>query len=257
MLNNKLLVDSHCHLNSLENLELVISRAAEFGVGYMHTICTKLSEFEEILEIANRYPNIWASVGVHPHEVDKEDVPSITILESLAQNQRVISLGETGLDYYYEYSNRLNQQQSFINHIIVARKLSKPVIVHTRDAKEDSLRILSEEYRNGPFKAVIHCFSEDEEFAQEVLNLGMYISISGIATFKKAENLRNIIAHLPLDRILVETDSPFLAPVPMRGKTNEPGYTYYVSEEIAKIKNLDIADVIKATTINFQRLFAI
>jgi TatD DNase family protein len=252
------LIDSHCHLNMKDlnnNIDAIILKAAEFGVRYMQTICTKLSEFEEVLAIAKKYENIFASVGVHPHEVDKEGIAEVNTLLKLANDPKIIAFGETGLDYYYEYSNRENQQISFINHITAARIANKPVIVHTRDADEDTIRILSEEMPKGEFKGLIHCFSTGKELAEKAIDLGMYISISGIITFKNAENLREIVKNLPLDRILVETDAPFLSPIPMRGKINEPAYTHYVAGKIAEIKNISIDEVAGVTSENFFRLF--
>jgi TatD DNase family protein len=264
MINNKdiiSLIDSHCHLNMkdlADRQDEVISRASEFGVNYMQTICTKLSEFPEVLAIAKKYDNIFASVGIHPHEVDKEGIAEIQTLLELANDPKVIAFGETGLDYYYEYSNRDNQKISFINHIKSARMADKPVIVHSRDADDDTIEILEKETKdNGPFKGIIHCFSTGRELAERSVALGLYISISGIITFKNAENLREIVRDLPIDKLLVETDAPFLSPIPMRGKINEPAYTYYVAEKIAEIKNISLEEVAKTTSDNFFRLMNI
>jgi TatD DNase family protein len=256
--NRNFLVDSHCHLNMKDlknNLDAIILKAGEFGVRYMQTICTKLSEFEDVLAIAKKYDNIFASVGVHPHEVDKEGIPSAEQLLDLANDPKVIAFGETGLDYYYEYSNRENQKISFINHIEAARRSGKPVIVHSRDADEDTIQILEAEMKKGAFKGLIHCFSTGRELAERAIALGVYISISGIVTFKNSEDLRATISDLPLNRLLVETDAPFLSPIPMRGKVNEPAYTHYVAAKIAEIKNMSLDEVMNATSNNFFRLF--
>ena len=256
----KFLVDSHCHLNDeklFDRLDEVLAKADEFGIKYLQTICTKLSEFPDVLGIAQKYDHIFASVGVHPHEVDKEGIAPISKLIELSKNDKVIALGETGLDYYYEYSNRENQKQSFINHITAARSENKPVIVHSRDADQDTIDILQSEMSKGEFKGLIHCFSTGKELAVGAIDLGMYISISGIITFKNSDNLREIVRELPLEKLLVETDAPYLAPIPMRGKTNEPGYTFYVAEKIAEIKNISISEVMEITTRNFFELFNI
>lgn len=252
------LIDSHCHLNFPDftgKLPETLERAAELGVTHMQTICTRLSEFPAILTLAKTYPNIWCSVGVHPNNVAETDVTTAEELIRLAQDPKVIGLGETGLDYYYEHSPREKQQQSFIEHIKASQATGLPVIVHTRAADEDTIAMLREHHAHKPFPGLIHCFSTSAELAWAAIELGMYISISGIITFKKAEELQAIVKELPLDRLLVETDAPYLAPVPYRGKPNEPGYTRYTAEYIAGLKQLSFEEVAKKTTENFFKLF--
>jgi len=252
-----LLVDSHCHLNFPDfkgDLDGIIANAQDNGVGVMQTICTKISEFPEVISVAEKYENIYASVGVHPHEADKEKT-SVDELIKLADHPKVIGIGETGLDYYYEHSKRSAQQESFLSHIEAARQSGLGLIVHSRDADEDTINILQKEMKKGPFNALIHCFSSSKELAEKSIDLGMYISISGIITFKKSEELREIVKDLPLERLLVETDAPYLAPIPYRGKRNEPAYTRYTAELIADIKNVSYESVAEITTNNFFTLF--
>lgn len=252
------IVDSHCHLNFPEfrnDLDLVIENAAKNNVTTMQTICTELSEFPEVESIANKYPNIFCSVGVHPHEVDKEGIPDINKLFEYARRPKVIGIGETGLDYYYKHSDIISQKKSFIEHIKVSRELNMPIIIHTRDADEDMIEILQTEMAKGKFPALIHCFTSTKTLADIVLGLGMYISISGIVTFKNALNLQEIVRNIPLDRMLVETDSPFLAPAPFRGKRNEPAYTKNTVEFIAHLKNVTPKVIAQYTTENFFKLF--
>ncbi len=254
-----MLIDSHCHLNFPElsdNLDDVIARAGKNGVDYMQTICTRMSEFPDILAIARRYDNIWCSVGVHPNNV--AEAPLVTakaLIAAAASNREVIGLGETGLDYYYENSPRETQLSSFIEHIIAARATGLPVIVHTRAADDDTIAVLQSQMQQGKFTGLIHCFSTGEKLAQAAIAMGMYISISGIVTFKKAEELQNIVTKLPLSSLLVETDAPYLAPMPHRGKPNEPGYTMHTAEFIAKLKGISLEEVAKATSDNFFQLF--
>lgn len=253
-----LLVDSHCHLNFpdfREDLEEVIARARASGVGVMQTICTKMSEFEEVYSIAAAHENIYCSVGVHPHEAGKTPIVTVEELVACAARPKVIGLGETGLDYYYEHSPREAQQQSFRHHIEAARRTGLPVIIHTRDAEEDTLRILEEEMQRGAFTGLIHCFTSSKQFADKCVELGLYISLSGILTFKKATDLQEAARDLPLTRLLVETDAPYLAPLPHRGKRNEPSYTIYTNRFLAEIKNIDEKSCAEQTTKNFFSLF--
>lgn len=252
-----LLVDSHCHLNFpdfAEDVDEVVARAREQGVGAMQTICTTIAEFPEVHAIAQRFERVWCSVGIHPHEAGKESV-TYDELKALAERDKVIGIGETGLDYYYEHSLRAAQQASFRTHIAVARDIGLPLIVHTRDAEADTIAILREEMETGRFSGLIHCFSGSMELAQAAIEMGLFISISGIITFKKSEALRDIVRDIPLDRLLVETDAPYLAPVPYRGKRNEPAYTQHTAQTIAELKQLPFADVAAATTRNFCQLF--
>jgi len=254
------LVDSHCHLDFptfADDLDDVVARAREAGVGAMVTICTHLSRFAQVRQVAERYEGIWCSVGVHPHEADGEG-PDATPerLLKLAADPLVVGIGETGLDYYYEHSARKAQQSSFRGHIAAARESGLPLIVHTRDADEDTVAILENEYRNGPFQGLIHCFSTSRYLAEKTMELGMYISLSGIVTFKAATELQETVRALPLDRLLIETDAPYLAPVPRRGKRNEPAYVAHTGAAVAALKQIETAEVARATTDNFFRLFA-
>ena len=255
-----MIVDSHCHLDyepMCNDLDSVIRRAEENNVKILQTICTKVSEFKKLQTIADKYKNVYCSVGVHPHEVEKEGIITIDKLKDLARGKKVIGIGETGLDYYYEHSPRDLQQESFINHIVVSRDLKLPTIVHTREADEDTIKILSSEMKKDEFPGLIHCFSGSEKLAKSSLDLGLYISISGIITFKNSGDLRDIVKKVPLDRILVETDAPFLAPVPMRGKKNEPAYVTYVVECLADLFGKSPSYIADKTTDNFLNLFKV
>jgi len=253
------LVDSHCHLDFRDfegELDDVVARARDAGVGTMVTICTHLSRFEGVRAIAERYENIWCSAGVHPHEADAEgEAATVEALVSLAADPLVVGIGETGLDYYYEHSSRERQQASFRNHIAAARETGLPLIVHTRDADEDTAEILLEEYRKGPFKGLIHCFSTSSFMAEKAIEIGFSISLSGIITFKAAESLRETVRALPLDRLLIETDAPYLAPVPKRGKRNEPSFVAHTGALLAELKQVGMEELARATTDNFFRLF--
>lgn len=254
------LVDSHCHLDFRDfedELDDVVGRARDAGVGTMVTICTHLSRFDRVRAIAERYEDIWCSVGVHPHEADAEgDTATVEALVKLAADPLVVGIGETGLDFYYEHSSRERQQASFRNHIAAARETGLPLIVHTRDADEETAEILAGEYRNGPFTGLIHCFSTSSYMAEKALEIGFYISLSGILTFKAAEALRETVRDLPLDRLLVETDAPYLAPVPKRGKRNEPSFVAHTAAMLAELKQVGMDELARATTDNFFRIFA-
>ena len=254
-----MLVDSHCHLDYLEkdeDLDEVVARARRAGVGTLLTICTKLSEFQRVRAIAERFEGVFCSVGVHPHEAAEEGVEESSQLVELAGHPKVVGLGETGLDFYYEHSPRAAQETSFRAHIAAARATGLPVIVHSRDADEDTLRILQEEHAQGPYGAVIHCFTAGPELAHAALDLGFYISLAGIVTFKKAEALCETVRQVPLERLLVETDAPYLAPVPKRGKRNEPAFVVHTAEKLAELKGVTADELARATTGNFHRLFA-
>lgn len=253
-----MLVDSHCHLNFPEfanQIDDVVARAVANDVAYMQTICTKLVEFPRILEIAKQHKNVWCSVGVHPNNMEEEPPFDSETLISLAKDDKVIGLGETGLDYYYERSDRIKQKQGFLAHIAASQETRLPVIVHTRSADDDTIEILQEQYAKKKFPALIHCFSTGAKLAYAAIELGMYISISGIVTFKKANELQDIVKDLPLDKILVETDAPYLAPMPYRGKTNEPAYTKNTAQFIADLKGISYEEVAETTTRNFFDLF--
>jgi len=252
-----MLVDSHCHLNFPDfaaDLDAVVARAGENGVGVMQTIGTKISEFPGVLAVASKFPNIYCSVGIHPHEVEKEKV-TLEELIKLTENPKVIGIGETGLDYFYEHSPRLKQKESFLIHIEAARKTGLPLIIHTRNADDDMAEILESEMQKGNFTGLLHCFTSSEKLAEKAIALGLYISISGIVTFKKAEELQALVKKLPLSIILVETDAPYLAPNPERGKRNEPAFTRHTAEFIAGLKGVTYEEVASATTENFFKLF--
>jgi TatD DNase family protein len=252
------IVDSHCHLNFkplFSDLDKVLERAAAAEVKLMQNICTKISEFEEIRLIAERHDNVFCSVGVHPHEAEKEGAIEVKDLASLSNHPKVIGIGETGLDYYYEHSDRKFQKTSFITHVNVSRETLLPLIIHNRNSDKDMIDILRTEMKAGEFKGVLHCFSSTEELAKAALDLGLYISMSGIVTFKNARKLRNIVKNIPLDRLLVETDSPYLAPEPMRGKKNEPSFALYIVKYLANLLGETPEKIAETTTQNFFRLF--
>jgi TatD DNase family protein len=253
------IVDSHCHLNYKElygDVNAVIERATAADVRTLLAINTKLSEFDDVYEIAEANQNVFASVGVHPHEAENEPNVQIESLLIRAAKPKVIAIGETGLDYYYDHAPRELQKANFITHIQVARATKKPLIVHTRDAEEDTLEILKTEMGRGAFPAVIHCFTASQEFAKQALEMGFYISLSGILTFKNAKDLQEIAKWLPIERILVETDAPYLAPVPHRGKPCEPAYTANTAAFLANLRGLSLEEVATATTDNFFKLFS-
>jgi TatD DNase family protein len=252
-------VDSHCHLDFPDfgpELDAVVQRARIAGVGTMLTIGTRLSAFEGVRAIAERYDDIWCSVGVHPHEAAVEPLNEAKALIDRAAHPRVVGIGEAGLDYFYEHSPRNDQIRNFRAHIEASRTTQLPLIVHARDADDDLCAILTEETKHGAFPGLIHCFSSTAKLAKTALDIGFYISISGIVTFKKADELRAIVANVPLDRLLVETDAPYLAPMPHRGKRNEPAFVRNTAETVARIKSVDLAALEAATTDNFFRLFA-
>ncbi len=251
-------VDSHCHLDFPDfgpELDAVVRRAREAGVGTMLTIGTRLSAFDGVRAIAERYDDIWCSVGVHPHEAAVEPLNEAKVLVERAAHPRVVGIGEAGLDYFYEHSPRNDQIRNFRAHIAASRELQLPLIVHARDADDDLCDILREETARGAFPGLIHCFSSTAKLAQTALEIGFYISISGIVTFKKADELRTIVATVPLERLLVETDAPYLAPMPHRGKRNEPAFVKNTAEVVARLKGVDVALLEQATTDNFFRLF--
>jgi len=253
-----MLVDSHCHLDYLAkdgDLDEVVARARRAGVGRMLTICTKVTEFETIQGIAGQYDDVWCTVGTHPHEAEAEPAVTAQKLVDLSQTAKVAGIGETGLDYFYEHSPREAQQASFRAHIAASRETGLPVIVHTRDADDDTAGILEDEYAKGPFPGVIHCYSTGRDLAERALAIGFYISLSGILTFKKAEALRETTAILPPDRLLVETDAPYLAPVPNRGKRNEPSYVVHTAAALAELRGVSVNEIETSTTDNFFTLF--
>jgi len=260
-----MLVDSHCHLDFPDfetERDAVIERARDAGVGRLVTICTRPSRLDATLAIARAHDDVFAAVGVHPHEAAEEGDITAEALEALAAERKIVGIGETGLDYFYDHSPRAAQQASFRTHMRAARRTGLPLIVHTRDADEDTVALLREGASDGqagagagPLRGVIHCFSGGPELARASVELGFYISFSGILTFKKSDALRAIAAEVPMDRLLVETDSPYLAPVPRRGKRNEPAYVAHTAAVLAEVKGVGAAEIAERTTANFFALF--
>ncbi len=252
-------IDSHCHLNYkglVEDQAGVLERARAAGVTRMLNISTRASEWDAVIATAERESDVIASVGVHPHEADiHPDVEAATLVEKAA-HPRVVGIGESGLDYYYDHSERARQRQSFRSHIAAARATQLPLIVHTRDAEEDTYAILAEEMGKGRYPALIHCFTAGQDFADKVLALGLYVSISGIVTFKNARALQAVAKAIPLDRLLIETDSPFLAPVPHRGRPCEPAFVADTARFLAALRDEPLETLAEATSANFHRLFA-
>lgn len=252
------LVDSHCHLADpkfADDLDTVVENAARAGIERILTISTKRSNLDLTLEIAERFPQVYFSAGVHPHYVAKEPTATAADLTELSKHPKMAAVGETGLDYYYTRDIAEAQKQSFAVHIEAARQSGLPLVVHSRSADEDTGRILSEEFKRKPFGCVLHCFSSGQSLAELAVEHGFYLSMSGIATFPKSGELRDIFSSVPLDRILVETDAPYLAPVPNRGKRNEPAYTAHTAEVGAALFGLDANEFRRQTTLNFNRLF--
>ncbi|SDA36346.1 TatD family hydrolase [Sphingomonas sp. NFR15] len=250
--------DSHCHLDYKglgDRQQEVLANARARGVEVMLNIATRESEWDMVLGTAEREADVWATVGIHPHEADQHpDIGTARLIERAA-HPRVVGIGETGLDYYYDKSDRERQQASFRAHIAAARETQLPIVVHTRNAEDDTAAILREEMEQGGFPGVIHCFTASDAFADIALDLGFYISISGIVTFKNATDLQATAARLPLDRLLIETDAPFLAPVPHRGKTGEPAFVADTAAFLAALRGQRVEDLAAATARNFYALF--
>jgi TatD DNase family protein len=253
-----MLVDSHCHLDFPEfapELDAVVARARAAGVETCVSIGTTLEKFPQVLAVAERFENIWCSVGIHPHEAGPELLDGPEPLIARAQHPKVVGIGETGLDYYYNHSPREPQVANFRAHIAAARALKLPVIVHTRNADPETVEILRDEMGKGVFTGLIHCFTGTQMLADAALELGFCISVSGIATFKKSDELRAVLKTVPLDRLLVETDAPYLAPMPYRGKRNEPAFVANTAAMLAALKGVSGDELATATTDNFFRLF--
>jgi len=254
-----MLVDSHCHLSHpdlVADIDAVVGQARAAGVGTMLNICTRLDEFAAVQGIAEHYADIYCSVGVHPHEASDHRDLTATQLGKLAAHPRVVAIGETGLDYYYDNSPREDQVAGFRTHCQAARDTGLPLVVHSRDADDETASILAEAAATGSIGGVIHCFTGSPALAQAALDLGFYISFSGILTFKKADDLRAIATTAPLDRLLVETDAPYLAPVPMRGQRNEPAFVTHTAAALAELHGISAQALHERTTANFFRLFA-
>ncbi len=253
-----MLVDSHCHLDFPdfeEDRDALVARARAAGVGLMVTISTKFSQADKIIALSEQYEDVLCSVGTHPHEAGAETTVSGDVIAAKATHAKVIGIGETGLDYFYEHSEKEKQKQSFIAHIEASRLTQLPLIVHARDADTDTAQILENEMAIGTYPGLIHCFTAGPELARRALDMGFYISISGIATFKNAQNLRDVIKTIPLDRLLVETDAPYLAPMPHRGKRNEPSFVSHTAARLAELFDISAEDFAAQTTQNFFRLF--
>lgn len=252
-------IDSHCHLNYkglAEDQPGVLARARAAGVETMLNISTRAWEWDAVIAVAEREPDVWASVGIHPHDADAHpDVETETLVEH-AGHKRVVGIGESGLDYYYDHSDRDRQRASFRAHIAAARETGLPLIVHTRDAEEDTATILADEMGKGIYSGVIHCFTASRDFARRALDLGFYISISGIVTFKNARDLQETAKSLPGERLLIETDSPFLAPVPHRGKPCEPAFVADTARFLAALREEPVEVLAETTSANFRALFS-
>lgn len=254
-----MLVDSHCHLDfpdfASERAE-VIARAKENGVGAMVTISTRVRRFDEIRAIAEAYPEVWCSVGTHPHNAGEEDGISADELMALSAHPRCVAIGEAGLDYFYDKAPREAQARGFRTHIEAARRTGLPLVIHARDADADIAAILEDETGKGPFPFLLHCFSSGAEMARTGVRLGGYVSFSGILTFRRSDDLRAIAREVPRERLLVETDAPYLAPMPYRGKRNEPAYVRHTAEVLAETIGVSFDDIARITTDNFYRLFS-
>jgi TatD DNase family protein len=254
-----MLVDSHCHLDFPDfatELDGVVDRARAAGVGRIVTISTRVKRHRPVSAIAERFPNVYCSVGTHPHYAHEELDITVEHLVALTRAAKVVAIGEAGLDYYYDNSPRDAQEQGFRSHIAAARETGLPLVIHSRDADRDMARILEEETGKGAFPAVLHCFTGGLDLARRAIALGLYISFTGILTFKKSEDLRSVAAVLPPDRILVETDAPYLAPGPYRGKRNEPAYVAETAKTLAQIRGVSTEEIARQTTENFFRLFS-
>jgi len=254
-----MLVDHHCHLDFPEfapELDQVVARAHEAGVGTLVTISTRIRKFDTVKAIAERFDDVFCSVGTHPHNAHEElDIPVERIVE-LSKHPKVVAIGEAGLDYHYQHSTPAAQAEGFRRHIAAARETGLPLEIHTREADADTITILEEEHAKGAFPAVLHCFTGGRELAMHAVDLGLYVSFSGVITFKNSEALREIARDVPLDRLLVETDAPFLAPIPFRGKRNEPAYVVRTAAALAEVKGVAVDDLARATTENFFRLYS-
>lgn len=254
-----MLIDSHCHLDFpdfAEERDAVVARAGAAGVTHMVTISTRVRRHAEVLAIAERYPNVFCSVGTHPHNAEEESDIGTDDLVARAEHPKVVAIGEAGLDYFYDRSPREAQAAGFRAHIAAARRTGLPLVIHTRDADSDTAAILEQETAKGPFSAVLHCFTGSRRLAERAIALGLSIGFTGILTFKKSDELRAIAAALPSDRILVETDAPYLAPGPYRGKRNEPAYVVETAKVLANVRGVSLETIAEQTTANFLRLFA-
>lgn len=254
-----MLVDSHCHLDFpdfADDLDAIVARAGAAGIGRIVTISTRVKHIDALLDITARFPNVYCSVGTHPHHADEEDGIAAERLVELTKHPKVVALGEAGLDYFYQHGSPEAQERGFRTHIAAARVTGLPLVVHTRDADEDCGRILEDEMAKGSFRAVLHCYTGGRDLAMKAISLGLSISFTGILTFKKSLALRDLAAELPDDRIMVETDAPYLAPGKFRGKRNEPAYVVEVAKVLAEARGVSIEEISRLTTENFFRLFS-
>lgn len=253
-----MLIDSHCHLDFpdfAEELDDVVARAEAAGLGRMVTICTRVRKFPQVLAVAERFENVFCSVGTHPHNAHEElDITKQEIVD-LSKHSKVVAIGEAGLDYFYQKDHAAAQAEGLRNHIAAARDTQLPLVIHSRDADEDMIEILTQETQAGAFPFVLHCFSSGRALAEAGVKLGGYISLSGILTFKNSQEIRGIAADVPMDRLLVETDAPYLAPTPYRGKRNEPSYVVETAKVLADTKDISVEELWNVTTDNFFRLF--
>ena len=251
------MIDSHCHLDHaplFDNLNDILNRSKEVGIKKLLTICTTLESFKNIENILTIDDMIYGTFGIHPHETENNDVSKITIIESIKKNPKLIGVGETGLDFYYNHSKKNKQIDSFKKHIEAAIEINLPIIVHSRNAEEETFNILNEYKKHKP-KILMHCFTGTYKFYKQMEELDSYFSASGIITFNSSKDLQNTLSKIPNNKLLVETDSPFLAPVPMRGKKNEPSFIKYTLKKLADIKNIDVSEMVSLTTKNFNNLF--
>ncbi len=251
------MIDSHCHLDHaplFDNLNDILNRSKEVGIKKLLTICTTLESFKNIENILTIDDMIYGTFGIHPHETENNDVSKITIIESIKKNHKLIGVGETGLDFYYNHSKKKKQIDSFKKHIEAAIEINLPIIVHSRNAEEETFNILNEYKKHKP-KILMHCFTGTYKFYKQMEELDSYFSASGIITFNSSKDLQNTFSKIPDNKLLVETDSPFLAPVPMRGKKNEPSFIKYTLKKLADIKNIDVSEMVSLTTKNFNNLF--
>ena len=251
------MIDSHCHLDHaplFDNLNDILNRSKEVGIKKLLTICTTLESFKNIENILTIDDMIYGTFGIHPHETENNDVSKITIIESIKKNPKLIGVGETGLDFYYNHSKKNKQIESFKKHIEAAIEINLPIIVHSRNAEEETFNILNEYKKHKP-KVLMHCFTGTYKFYRQMEELDSYFSASGIITFNSSKDLQNTLSKIPSNKLLVETDSPFLAPVPMRGKKNEPSFIKYTLKKLADIKNIDVSEMVSLTTKNFNNLF--
>ncbi len=256
-----MIIDSHCHLdypNLFNNLDDVIKRAKLNNVNVLLTICTNIESFNKIKIIIEKYDNVYGTFGIHPHEAKNHtDIDSKFISKSVSNTKKIVGVGETGLDFFYNHSDKKTQIKSFINHIESASDLNIPIIVHSRNAEADTYEILKSEKKNNKLKVLIHCFTGSKDFAKKLIDIGCYISLSGIITFKNSQKLLDAVSIIPIENLLVETDSPYLSPHPYRGKPNEPSFIVHTVDKLSNIKNVPLDSIIKNTTQNFYKLFNI